>query len=103
MTAANAVRASQSGPFTSRRKSATITPGAITTLQTVAVAFPFAEAEVGDTVGCSFRSALVAGIIFSSSAVLVKGTVTLYFANITAGTLTQTIITANVNIEKAAP
>lgn len=101
MSNANAVRSAQSGPFVGRRKAAAITPGAITTLQTIAVDFPFAEAEVGDIVTVSFNAALVAGIIFSMAAVLVKGTVKLYFSNITAGTLTQTIITPNVGVSKS--
>lgn len=101
MTDANATRSSQSGPFASRRKSRSITPGAITTLQTIAVDFALAEAGVGDVVSVSFNSALVAGIIFSTAAVLVAGTVKLYFSNITAGTLTQTAITANVQVNKA--
>lgn len=100
MSDSNAVRSAQSGPFTGRRKSASITPGAITTLQTVSADFALAEADVGDVVSVSFRSALVAGIIFSTAVVLVKGTVKLYFANITAGTLTQTAIVANVQVNK---
>lgn len=100
MSNANAVRSSQSGPFTSRRKQAAITPGAITTLQTIAVDVVFPEAEVNDVIAVSFKSALVAGIIFSMATVLVKGTVKLYFANITAGTLTQTALTANVSVGK---
>ncbi len=100
MSNANAVRASQSGPFAGRRKSASITPGLITTLQTVAVAFVMASARVGDVVAVSFGSALVAGIIHSSTAVLANGTVTLYFSNITAGSLTQTAITANVQANR---
>lgn len=96
-----ASRSGQSGPITARRKSATITPGSITTLQTVATDFVFAEAAVGDVVAVSFRSALVAGIIFSHAAVLVAGTVKLYFSNITAGTVVQTIITANVSLDKS--
>jgi hypothetical protein len=100
MSNSNAVRSAQSGPFTGRRKSAAITPGAITTLQTVSVDFALPEAAVGDVVAVSFNSALVAGIIFSAAAVLVAGTVKLYFANITAGTLTQTAITANVQVNK---
>lgn len=96
-----AARSGQSGPITARRKSASITPGSITTLQTVAVDFAFPEAEVGDVVQVSFRAALTAGIVFSASAVLVAGTVKLYFANITAGTLVQGAITANVAIDKS--
>jgi hypothetical protein len=96
----DAARSAQSGPFASRSKSASITPGAITTLQTIAVDFAMAEAKVGDQIGVSFNSALVAGIVFSMAAVLVNGTVKLYFANITAGTLTQTAIVANVKASK---
>ncbi len=97
----NASRSGQSGPLTTRQKSASITPGAITTLQTVSADFAFAEAAVGDVVTVSFRAALVAGIIYSAAVVLVPGTVKLYFSNITAGTLTQTAITANVSLQKA--
>jgi hypothetical protein len=100
MSNANAVRASQSGPFTGRRKSASITPGAITTLQTVAVDVAMPSVRIGDTVAVSFNSALVAGIIYSTAAVLANGTVRLYFANITAGTLTQTAITANIQANR---
>ena len=64
------------------------------------MSFTLAEAAIGDVVSVSFNSALVAGIIHSASAILVAGTVTLYFANITAGTLTQTAITANVQVNK---
>lgn len=101
MTQNAAARSGQSGPLTSRRKSASITPGNITTLQVLAVDFPFAEAEVGDTVTVSFRSALIAGIVYSTAAVLVAGTVKLYFANITAGTVNQTAVTANVSLQKS--
>jgi hypothetical protein len=96
-----AERSAQSGPLAGRRKSASITPGAITTLQTVAADFAFAEAAVGDVVSVSFDAALVAGIICGQPYVAVAGHVRLPFSNFTAGTLTQTAINANVRLLKA--
>lgn len=95
-----AQRSGQSGPISQRKKSRSITPGAITTLQTVAVDFALAEAKPGDVISVSFNAALTAGIICSAVACLVAGTVKIYFANITAGTLTQPAITANVSVQK---
>jgi len=101
MTQNAATRSAQSGPIVGRRKSASITPGAITTLATVAVDFPFTEAAVGDVVAVSFDSALVAGIVAGLPYVALAGHVRIPFSNITAGTLTQTAINANVRLSKS--
>lgn len=101
MSNSNAVRSAQSGPFTGRRKSASITPGAMATLVGVAVDFPFAEAAVGDVVSVSFDAPLVAGIIFAGASVAAPGHVSLRFQNGSAGTLTQTAIGTNVQLNKS--
>lgn len=95
-----ASRSGQSGPLTSRRKSASITPGSITTLLTVDVDFAFAEAAIGDSVNVSFNSAPTAGIVSGAPYIAVAGHVRIPFSNITAGTLVQGAITANVVLNK---
>lgn len=97
----NAVeRSGQSGPIAVRRKSASITPGAIANATAVDVDFVFAEAAVGDIASVSFSSALVAGILFAGASIASAGHVTLRFSNITGAPVTQTAITANVSISK---
>ena len=98
---AAASRSGQSGPLTSRRKSASITPGAITTLLTVNADFPFAEAAIGDVASVSFDGPTVAGILVGAPYVAVAGHVRIPFFNITAGTLTQPAIVANVSLSKS--
>jgi len=83
-----------------RRKSASITPGAIANAVAVDVSFAFAEAEVGDIVAVSFDTAPVAGILFAGAYVAVAGTVKLRFSNITAAPVTQVAIVANVGLSK---
>jgi len=94
-----ASRGSQSGPFVGRRKSAAITPGAITASTPVDVDFAFAGAAVGDIAAVSFDTAMVAGVGFVGASVVTPGHVTLRFAAF--GTdRTQTAITANVGLSK---
>ncbi len=100
MSNSNAVRSAQSGPFTGRRKSAAVVPGAITTLQTITVDFPLAEAAPGDVVSFSFDGPLVAGIVAGAAYIAAAGHVRIPFLNITAGTLTQTSIGCNVQVGK---
>lgn len=100
MTQNAATRSAQSGPLVGRSKSASITPGAITTLATVAVDFVFADAAVGDSVAVSYDAANVPGIIAGIPYIAVAGHVRLPFTNITAGTVTQTALTAKVRLSK---
>lgn len=101
MSNANASRSSQSGPFVGRRKSASITPGAIANATAVDVDFPLAEAAVGDIATVSFDLALVAGILFAGASIVTAGHVTLRFSNITGAPVIQTAITANVGVSKS--
>ncbi len=94
-------RAGQSGPLLGSRKSSSITPGNITTLATVAVSVTFAGVKVGDSLNVSFNSALVAGIICGQPYCDTDGTVKIPFSNITAGTVNQTAITANIRVNKS--
>lgn len=98
---AAASRSGQSGPVTSRRKSASITPGSITTLLTVDADFAFAEAAVGDAVSVSLGAAPTAGIVVGQPYIAVAGHVRIPFVNITAGTLVQGAITAHVVLNKS--
>lgn len=93
-------RSAQSGPIVGRTKSVSVTPGAITTLATVAVDVAMPEAAVGDGVSVSYDAACVAGIIATAPYIAVAGHVRLPFSNITAGTLTQTAITAKIRVVK---
>lgn len=95
-----AARSGQSGPITSTRKSASVTPGNITTLQTLVVDFAFSGAAVGDIPTVSPAAATVAGVLIGTPYILAAGTVKVPFFNITAGTLNQTAITLNVSLQK---
>ncbi len=96
-----ASRSGQSGPLSSRRKSTSITPGDVTTLATVDHDFVMAEAAVGDVASVSFNTKPVAGIVVGMPYIAVAGHVRIPFSNITAGTLTQVAIVANVSLQKA--
>jgi hypothetical protein len=96
-----ASRSGQSGPISSTRKSASITPGAITALATVDADFAMPGAAVGDVASVSFNTKPVDGIVAGAPYIAVAGHVRIPFANITAGTLTQVAIVANVNLQKA--
>lgn len=96
-----ASRSSQSGPFVGRRKSASITPGAVANASYVDVDFPFTEAAIGDIASVSFNLALVAGILFAGASIVTAGHVTLRFSNITGAPVAQTAIVANVGLSKA--
>lgn len=98
-----ASRSSQAGPFLNRRKSASITPGAIANATAVDVDFAMTGAEVGDVASVSFNSALVAGILFAGASIAAPGHVILRFSNITGAPVTQTAIVANVSIQKNLP
>lgn len=94
-------RSGQSGPLLGTRKSSSITPGNITTLATVAVSVTVAGVKIGDGLSVSFNSALVAGIIAGQPYCDTDGTVKIPFSNITAGTVNQTAVTANIRVNKA--
>lgn len=66
--------------------SASVTPGAATTGTTVTVTVPVAGSLVGDVVEVSAPSAI--GNLTMSGEVTAAGTVTIKFANATAGSLT---------------
>lgn len=95
-----AARSGQSGPISTRRKSASVTPGVLTTLLTVAVDFAFAEAQIGDIPSVSADAATTAGILIGAPYIAVAGHVRVPFFNITAGSLTQGAITLNVSLDK---
>ncbi len=95
-----ASRSGQSGPLSVVRKSASVTPGNITTLQTLVVDFAFAGAAVGDIPSVSPSAAPVAGINIGAPYILAAGVVKVPFFNITAGTVNQTAITLNVALSK---
>jgi hypothetical protein len=97
----NAVqRSAQSGPIATRFKRAAVTPGSITTLQTVDVDFAMAGAAVGDVAAVSFNTKPTDGILVGAPYIAVAGHVRIPFINITAGTLVQGAITANVSLAK---
>jgi len=95
-----ASRSAQSGPLNARRKSAAVTPGAITTLATVNVDFVLAEAAVGDIATVSLDAAPEPGLLVGAPYIAVAGHVRIPFLNITGSTVTQGAITANVGIAK---
>lgn len=66
--------------------SASVTPGAATTGVTVTVTVPCPGCAIGDVVDVSAPSAI--GNLTMSGEVTAAGTVTIKFANVTAGTLT---------------
>lgn len=101
MSQAAVERSAQSGPISGRKKSASITPGAIANATAVDVNFAFTEAEVGDVASVSFDDALVAGILFAGASIHAKGTVILRFSNITGAPVTQVAIRANVHLQKS--
>lgn len=101
MTQAAASRSGQAGPITSRRKSASITPGSLTTLLTVDVDFAFPEASIGDVASVSLGAAPTAGIAVGAPYIAVAGHVRIPFFNFTAGTLVQGAIVANVSLSKS--
>jgi hypothetical protein len=96
----SASRSGQSGPLNIRRKSASITPGDVTTLATVDHDFAFAEAAVGDVASVSFNTKPVAGLLVGAPYIAVAGHVRIPFTNVTAGTLSQVAIVANVSVQK---
>jgi hypothetical protein len=93
-------RSGQAGPIASRFKRASITPGDVTTLATVDVDFAMAEAAVGDLAVVSFNAKPTAGLLVGAPYIAVAGHVRIPFTNVTAGTLTQGAITANVGLSK---
>lgn len=99
MTQNAAQRSSQSGPFTGRRKTANLTPGAIGAGATVVVDFPFADAAVGDLAIAS-AGPLVDGIIIGAPYVATTGHVSVPFTNATAAPVAQTIIATTVGLNK---
>lgn len=66
--------------------SANVTPGAATTGVTVTVTIPVPGSSIGDIVDVSAPAAI--GNLTMSGEVTVAGTVTVKFANVTAGSLT---------------
>jgi hypothetical protein len=96
-----ASRSGQSGPISSTRKSASITPGDVTTLATVDHDFVMPGAAIGDVASVSFNTKPVAGLVVGAPYIAVAGHVRIPFSNITAGTLTQVAIVANVSLQKA--
>jgi len=95
-----ASRAAQAGPIVGRRKSASITPGAITNGTVVYVDFPFAEAAVGDIAVVSFDNDLVAGILCGHPTVHAAGHVRIPFTNVTGAPVTQVAVPTNVGLSK---
>jgi len=93
-------RSGQSGPVNRVQKSASVTPGNITTLQTLVVDFAFTGARVGDIPTVSPAAATVAGILIGMPYILANDVVKVPFFNITAGTLNQTAISLNVALQK---
>jgi len=101
MVAQNASsRSGQSGPVSRTQKTASVTPGNITTLQTLVVDFAFVGARVGDIPSVSPAAATVAGILIGQPYILANDVVKIPFFNITAGTLNQTAISLNVGLAK---
>jgi hypothetical protein len=96
-----AARSGQAGPITTRSKRASITPGNVTTLATVDADFAFPGAEVGDIASVSFNVAPTAGLVVGAPYIAVAGHVRIPFVNITAGTLAQGAIVANVQLAKS--
>lgn len=104
MVAQNAAsRSAQSGPFNSRRKSVSITPGAITNGTVAYTEVTFAGAAIGDIVAVSFNDDLVAGILAGQATVKAAGKVRIPFTNVTGAPVTQTAITVNIGLAKLRP